>query len=382
MIYEPNRYHYVTIHSYVYYLQSLGYDVNLLVHESFDAADVLGDYARLVNTIYFSVWNDKVVLDTLFSDEFDLIWVSTLDYGSEMPCIFERFGRGYPHPRHGLFGTIHSLELAKGYGCNYKEFALLGTLSDYRSIAPFTYPISLSFLDGRVSKDGKPVVRQACTPVTFASVGVSTSLAPMMDASSKIRSAGTDYNYSILVCGAGASKAGICKQYLKAIKRSILNDLDARARVTINPLSFHKSLNRFSFVGELTFQKLFAVLTDSDYILSSFEGTRIDRFSTCCTSGATILSLAYAKPMLLNACVAKSWGFTDKECITYNNNNEFYTRLVECIELDHDRYESMRENLILKREQRENHTLEAIAEAADSVRHGKRQGGGRESCRR
>lgn len=363
LIFEPNSYHYATIPSYVHYLQTIGYRVTLLVNRSFSSLEYLGSLSDGVRIILFDRWDHEEAISTLFSDEYDLIWVTTLDYKTKPPCIFEILRKGYPCPRDGLFGTVHSLQLARRYECDFDRFALVGTLSNYSAIENYTTHISLSYYDHRTNDipkvDNKELRR-------FLSVGVSTSLAPVMSSSSVSRSR----TASVTVCGRGMTRAKMIKEHGKDIARRMAKGKEPKRLVSSNPIALVKALVKFDFLGEIDFQRLCTEVKNADYLLACFEGKNREVFSTGCTSGTTILSLAYAKPMIVNEAVAESWGFDGRTCITFRG--DFDEAMETALTMGSDDYNSLQGRILRERERREESTLKAIASAISDWHLGSR----------
>lgn len=360
LIFEPNSYHFETILSYVTYLDELGYEITLLVHRSFDTSILPKVYKKKINIILYSDWNCSDNIDLLFSNKFDLIWISTLDRYAKPPCIFSLLDRGYPNPRDGLFGTIHYLKHIDDFQIDLDKFALLATPSDYRLLAPYTKPISLTHFNGRVSSPDDLIATHDCTK-KYLSIGVSGSLSPIMDAvvCKKMRD---DINYRVGTCGKNASRGRMIDLYMRGAAKRLLPTRkgDARKCVSINPRSFVHALRTFEYYGPVSFGELMDHIADSNWLLACFEGDNNARFAGTCTSGTANLSLAFAKPMIVNANVAQSWGFGSEICITYQPD-DFCSCFIESLYMDDRSYALMRSRLLSERDKREKQSLSIIS---------------------
>ena len=85
----------------------------------------------------------------------------------------------------------------------------------------------------------------------------------------------------------------------------------------------NKIRDKIKFTGRITYEKMYKIITDCDYILGLLDpnNTLHDRYVKYGTSGTFQLSYGFLKPLIINEKFAISHGLNDSNSIIYKDNN-------------------------------------------------------------
>lgn len=353
LVFEPCQYHYTLLGSYAFYLNSLGYEVTLLVSRNCNPENELHGAMHLVSEIIFfgdPLWRDAA--EMLFSGRFDLVWITTVNvpFPGEKKNLFDVLG-GYPSPRDGLFGTLHDINQASEECIELDRFAQIFTLTNRKSDLPSTEPISLSYY-------GAPCLgKSLSTPASLLAVGVSVSLCGAMKHIVEDELMG---DYTISFIGRRTRfKFWALPIYTRCLEKNRLAAQKQFEGYPWGPLRLIKAIKKLRILGNVDSETMYSLVEETDYLVANFEGQMLDTFSKSRVSGVALLSLGFNVPMLVNESIARSWGFGEDEAIVFPDGR-FDVALDRIGNMSEEDYASIQNSLLKKQQSELARSLNAI----------------------
>lgn len=367
LVFEPNPYHYTLLPSYIYYLNQLGYEVTLLVRDSFspneELLSVRGGSRLSCNVVFFRDphFSDIDLHDFCYG--YDLVWITSLISflgGGKRESPLEILGVT-PDPPDGLFGTVHDAVIEDGI-VDKDKFAQLFVLKPPVGFEGTYKELSVSYY-GDFPNEFQ-ILERAKTD-SLASVGVSLSLRGVLSPIAKEKT--KDVQLGII--GARANKKFWIESMIKQPATFLLKKKDSfwRGMLPLNPITQFRMLSRVSMLGRLGSSDMYEYLDGTKFLVAAFEGDQLELFSKQRMSGIALLSLGLCIPMIVNQSVAMSWGFSKDECVMYPDN-DFSAGLSTALTMDEMQYLSMSKRLMSKADRDRSTSLEIIKIAIEKNR--------------
>lgn len=343
LLFEPAGYHHTLLPCYMKYLLDLGYDVDLLAHESFSLED---DFACLLdefrpNVILFSDLNLSDVSEVIDFDAYDLIWVTTLNgFGkSAWKNPFDVLG-SYPDPSDGLYGTIHAMDSVHSIGLDFGRFAQVFSLVDFGLAEPAIAPLSLSYYGEvpRYTADLNHRVNMLITGVSVSMPGVTRAMTERYDKELKVVAVGSTFNRDY---------------WIHALIGQIAYFFTRRrgwkwyGAVPVLPMKLRRAVRTLDLRGYASSSELYAAVEQTDFLIANFEKDVLDKFSKRNISGQALFSLGFCKPLILPASVANFWGFDSSNSIVFEDGN-FSDGMRRAMEISSEEYSELQQGLAIK----------------------------------
>ncbi len=127
-------------------------------------------------------------------------------------------------------------------------------------------------------------------------------------------------------------------------------------------------------LGFLNFPEFYQIIENHDYLLTVFDSKSSspeqNKYKHGTTSGTIQLSLGFNKPIIINDTNALAYGFSEKDSITYKNNNLF-NGLKNALEMNQLKYEDIVNNLKIKSRNIEKTSLHNLAKAIKDLKNSK-----------
>lgn len=105
--------------------------------------------------------------------------------------------------------------------------------------------------------------------------------------------------------------------------------------------------NYFEFYKSATYQTMYNLLEESDFILPMLDPDIKDhhRYLNCGTSGTFQLIYGFTKPCLIHSVFAERYHFNEHNSLLYNDKNSFIKSIRKAISMDKTEYASIQHNI-------------------------------------
>lgn len=350
LVFEQAPYHYTSLESYLYYLDCLGYEVTLLTYRDFDPREeITGFDFTNINHIVFNNTDWADVNDFVDFEDYDLVWMPTINkLSSAGKNIFEELGF-YPQPSEGLYATIHDTEDLNKTGIDPSRFASLFTLTDRKDQLDFTNIVSLSYY-------GEPEkTKQLSSPRTITSVGINFAFPDVI----KYMAHYADQMDSVFQA---ITHLPSYKFWIYPILKNAINRLRATRRYdSCKCFSFTECIKAKSHVklSNLPSSKMYKAIHDSDFLLVHYDKDTENTFVNQRVSGTAALSLGFGVPLIATRAIAESWGFDDSNCLIFDDG-QLDEGIGRALSMSQEEYDEIRRNLLDKANIDQQATLEVI----------------------
>lgn len=355
LVMEPNPFHGEVVPGIVHYLKQLEYTVTVLVrHELVNEGikDILPVGCEVIE------FSDETIASILCDEnvsEYDYLFMTSYEYledGSLFPFL-NKFPDGVK-TKYGVIGIYHS-----NYLINlFDDRARMGEgrifcLSDYQRLSDRMHRIVPQYFgDYYKVKDKKD-------HVDIAMVGNMYDSKTLSEAYFALPSA---YKRKLRFYHVGGNGRGKCSAKIQIIKKMILKLLTIFNR-SYKEKVFDKTVIH---TGRLKFPEMLDILAKMDYILfpidtHSYKGTH---YLSVSTSGSRQLALGLGVPTIINADVAKLYGFSDKDSIIYKDG-DMKSALVTAVNCS--RYNDMCDHMNKKSQQVEKESIEILSNVLESL---------------
>lgn len=343
LLFEPAGYHYTLLPCYMEYLVDLGYEVDLLVHESFSLED---DFSCLSAEFRPKVvsFNDLELSDVSTKIDFslyDLIWVTTLNgFGKRSwKNPFDAIG-SYPTPPDGLYGTIHARDAVHSIGLDFDHFAQVFSLVDFGPAEPDIAPLSLSYYGEHPGGccDLTRRVNMLITGVSVSMPGVTTPMAERYGKELRVVAVGSTFGRSYWAHALVGQLA-----YFFTRKRG----WKWYGAVPLSPARLMRAIKTLDLRGYASSSDLYAAVEQCDFLIANFERDVLKKFSSLNISGQALFSLGYSKPLILPASVARFWGFDESNSIVFNDG-DFSDGMRRAMKMTSEEYKGLQQGLAAK----------------------------------
>lgn len=343
LLFEPAGYHHTLLPCYMKYLIDLGYEVDLLAHESFSYEDDFSCLSEKYRPKVFS-FSDLELSDVTAVIDFslyDLIWVTTLNgFGKRSwRNPFDVIG-SYPTPLDGLYGTIHARDAAHSIGLDFERFAQVFSLVDFGPTEPSIAPISLSFY-GEHYQDCHDLRRRVNMLITGVSVSMPGVTAPMAER----------YGKELKVVAVGSTFG---RDYWAHAFTGQLAYFFTRKRgwkwygaVPLSPARLMRAVKTLDLRGHASSSDLYDAVDQCDFLVANFERDVLKKFSSLNISGQALFSLGFSKPLILPASVAAFWGFDSSNSIVFKDG-DFSDGMRRAMEMTPEEYEGLQQGIAAK----------------------------------
>lgn len=367
LVLEPNPYHYVTIPGLCYYFDQLGYSIDCMVqkHDLFgDEFCKAGELKNRINYIFYDKQDLLTKLSQLTQDtEYDYIVLNSFDYAKDgkIHSIYADI-KDISKSKYGIIGFYHSLS---SYYDNQETDKELAEEKRIFALTPISdTSISFPMLSASYLKDTSTNIHSA-NGRTIISIGISNDDAVLRKAASTV----TDKTKEPTVIFVGyKTKKELFIAQIKRIIAAIISKLVKSYSTSKKPypyftLAFKKNMRLYS---KVSFDTMFNLIEESDFIAINLKSHLIDEFSTCRTTGSKLLALGFGKPAIIEERCAAYYGFSEDNCILYKEGHMDEAVQKAC-SLSDEEYSKMQKSMIALQEQVCKESLDALKSMLSAI---------------
>lgn len=322
LILEPNRYHFETIPGLCYYFDQLGYSIDCLVQKH----DHFGDefcYAKAlkakINYIFYEHSDMiRILSDMTSKTDYDYIVLNSFDYGldGKIHSIYADI-KDIAKSRYGIIGFYHSLS---SYYDNQETDVELLNENRIFSLSPvssgsLSFPMVNSYFFTEAANNCHDTNNR-----TIITIGTSNDDAVLRKAASSVRDKRKEP--TVVFVGYKTKKELFIAQ-IKRIIAAVLSKVVKSYSTSKKPyphfsLAFKKNMKLY---GKVSFNTMFDLIEESDFISINLKSHLLDEFSTCRTTGSKQLALGFCKPAIIEERCASYYGFTSENSLLYTEGH-------------------------------------------------------------
>ena len=322
LLLEPNRYHFETIPGLCYYFDQLGYSIDCLVQKH----DHFGDefcYAKAlkakINYIFYEHSEMiKIISDMTSRNEYDYIVLNSFDYGynDKMHSIYANI-KDIAKSKYGIIAFYHRLS---AYYENRKTDMEPANENRIFSLSPVKQDnLSFPMVNSSFFKDNEDVTKHK-NGRTIITIGTSNDDNDLRKAARSV----TDKHKEPTVIFVGyKTKKELFIAQIKRIIAAVISKVVKSYSTDKKPypyfsLAFKKNMKLY---GKVSFDTMFSLIEESDFISINLKPHLLDEFSTCRTTGGKQLALGFGKPCIIEENCAAYYGFSSDNSIIYKNGH-------------------------------------------------------------
>ncbi len=322
LLLEPNSYHFETIPGLCYYFDQLGYSIDCMVrkHDNYgDEFCFAKDLKAKINYIFYEP-SDMIerLSDMTNKTEYDYIVLNSFDYGKDgkIHSIYADI-KGIAKSKYGIIGFYHSL--SSYYDNQATDVELLNENRIF-SLSPVNEgSVSFPMVNSYFFKDNNKL-NHTNNHRTIITIGTSNDDSVLRKAASSV----TDKSKEPTVIFVGyKTKKELFIAQIKRIIAAILSKIVRSYSTDKKPypyftIAFRKNMRLYN---KVSFDTMFKLIDESDFISINLKTHLLDEFSTCRTTGSKQLALGFVKPAIIEERCAAYYGFTEENCILYKEGH-------------------------------------------------------------
>ncbi len=367
LVLEPNPYHYVTIPGLCYYFDQLGYSIDCMVqkHDLFgDEFCKAGELKNRINYIFYDKQDLLTKLSQLTQDtEYDYIVLNSFDYAKDgkIHSIYADI-KDISKSKYGIIGFYHSL--SSYYDNQETDVALLEENRVF-SLSPINSgAVSFPMVNTCYFKDSNKTNHTKNTR-KIITIGISNDDAVLRKAASTV----TDKTKEPTVIFVGyKTKKELFIAQIKRIIAAIISKLVKSYSTSKKPypyftLAFKKNMRLYS---KVSFDTMFNLIEESDFIAINLKSHLIDEFSTCRTTGSKLLALGFGKPAIIEERCAAYYGFSEDNCILYKEGHMGEAVQKAC-SLSDEEYSKMQQSMLSLQQEVQQKSLDNLKNTLYSI---------------